>query len=84
MYIRTIFEAAAVFLLIAGFFVEDKFIAFEQRIASFAIQCKNRLRRYWISVSKDASAIYSACKRQNITFFCFVVMLCKESKRMSE
>ncbi len=77
MYIRTIFEAFAVILLIAGFFAEDKLIAFEHRVASFAIECKKRLRRYLISVSKDASAIYRACRRQHITFFRFAAMLCK-------
>lgn len=84
MYIRTMFEAFAVVLLIAGFFAEDKLIAFEQRIVSFAIECRKRLRRYWISVSKDAYAIYRACKRQHITFFRFVAMLCKESKGAAE
>ena len=84
MYIRTIFEAAAVVLLFAGMLFEDKLIALEQRIASFAIKCKKRLRRYLISVRKDASAIYRACKRQDITFFRFAVMLCKESKGAAE
>ena len=84
MWIRTIFEAAAVVLLFAGMLFEDKLIAFEQRIVSFAFNCKNKLRRYWISVSKDASAIYRACKRQHITFFRFVAMLYKESKGAAE
>ena len=84
MYIRTIFEAVAVVLLIAGMLFEDKLIAFEQRIASFAIKCKKRLRRYLISVRKDTAAIYRACKRQHITFFRFVAMLCKESKGAAE
>lgn len=84
MYIRTMFEAFAVVLLIAGFFAEDKLIALEQRMASFAIKCRKRLRRYLISVRKDASAIYRACKRQGITFFRFVIKLCAFSLAQSK
>lgn len=84
MWIRTIFEAAAVVLLFVGMLFEDKLIAFEQRIVSFAIECRKRLRRYLISVRKDASAIYRACKRQHITFFRFVIKLCAFSLAQSK
>lgn len=92
MQIKTICEAAVVVLLIAGMFLEDDLIKFEEILHCIFIaimdglcEIPGNLRRRkkefassFRAYKRDVKAIYRACKRQGITFRLFMAMLLAE------